>query len=95
MIWRCYYKKLGGHVHCRLFCGPRKGALGKCGDLTFRTAEFTEFTKIHRVVAVEFVRETDPNGDLAGDDDVFFDSFELAEYMARDTIAKANGSNAP
>ena len=27
------------------------------------------------------MRETDPNGDLAGDDDVFFDSFELAKYM--------------
>lgn len=75
MIWKCYYKKLGGHVHCRLFCGPQKGALGKCGDLVFPAAEFKEFSKIHRVVAVEFVRETDTNGQLAGDDTVEFDDY--------------------
>ncbi len=26
MIWKLYYKKLGGHIHCRLFCGPQEGA---------------------------------------------------------------------
>lgn len=41
MIFRLYYKRLGGHVHCRLFAGPQEGALGKCGDLVFRHEEFT------------------------------------------------------
>ena len=72
MIWRLYYEKGGGHVHCRLFCGPIKGALGKCGDLTFREAEFTEFTRIHRVIAMDFRREIAADGSLAGDDDVKF-----------------------
>lgn len=72
MIWRCYYVKHGGHVHCRLFCGPIKGALGKCGDLTFREEEFTVFTEIHRVFTVEFVREMTEDGSPAGDSDVKF-----------------------
>lgn len=76
MIWRLYYKKLGGHVHCRLFCGPQKGALGKCGDLSFRAGEFAEFTRIHRVLGIEFFREMDVEGNPAGDDDVPFDTFE-------------------
>ena len=73
MIWRVYYVKQGGHVHCRLFCGPQEGALGKCGDLTFREKEFTEFTRIHRVLATDFRREMDPNGLPAGDPVVVFE----------------------
>lgn len=71
MIWRMYYKKLGGHVHVRLFCGPIEGALGKLGDLTFRLEEFTEFTRLRKVLAMDFRREIDPGtngpaGDLDG-----------------------------
>lgn len=73
MIWKTYYQRLGGHVHCRLFCGPQKGALGKCGDIVFRHAEFTEFTKVHRVLAMTFVRETDRFDNPAGEDFVQFD----------------------
>lgn len=40
MIFRLYHETLGGHVHCRLFVGRKEGALGKCGDLTFRVEEF-------------------------------------------------------
>ena len=76
MIWRCYYAKLGNHVHCRIFCGPIKGALGKCGDLVMTAKEFTEFTKVHRVLAMDFWRETNPDGSLVGSDDVVFDNFE-------------------
>ena len=76
MIWRLYYAKHGDHVHCRLFCGMQKGALGKCGDLTMRHDEFTEFTRIHRVLGIEFFRERDANGTLAGDDVVHFDGHE-------------------
>jgi hypothetical protein len=42
-IFRLYYEVRGGHVHCRLFAGPREGALGKCGDLTMRIEEFERF----------------------------------------------------
>jgi hypothetical protein len=70
MIWRMYYRKAGGHVHCRLFCGVQEGALGKCGDLTMRVEEFDEFfTKLHpsrtlmqlalNPMVMDFRRETD------------------------------------
>lgn len=72
MIWKLYYKKLGGHVHCRLFCGPTRGALGKCGDIVFRDNEFTEFTQIHKTLPIVFVRETDMDGVPLGDSDVKF-----------------------
>lgn len=75
MIWRLYYERQGDHVHCRLFCGPQKGALGKCGDLTFRHDEFANFTRIHRVLGVEFFREVNADGSLAGMDEVHFDNF--------------------
>ena len=40
MIFRLYHETRGEHVHCRLFAGPHDGALGKCGDLVMRVAEF-------------------------------------------------------
>ena len=43
MIFRMYYRILGGHAHCRLFVGPHEGTLGKCGDLCMRTEEFKLF----------------------------------------------------
>jgi hypothetical protein len=42
MIFRLYYRILGGHVHCRLFAGNGP-SLGKCGDLTMRVDEFAAF----------------------------------------------------
>lgn len=76
MIWRCYYMKHGDHVHCRLFCGPQVGALGLLGNLTFRSKEFTEFTKIRRLIAMDFLREIDSSGERVGDDDVIFDDLK-------------------
>jgi hypothetical protein len=76
-IWRCYYRRAGNHVHCRLFCGPQEGALGRVDDperrLTFRLDEFTEFTKIRKVIAVDFRLETRPDGspDMEGSDVTF------------------------
>ena len=57
MIWRLYYQRRGGHVHCRLFCGPQEGALGKCGDIVMRHEEFTEFTRIRKCLAIDFRAE--------------------------------------
>lgn len=47
MIFRIYHIRKGGHTHCRLFAGVRDGALGKCGDLTFRNEEFEAFREMH------------------------------------------------
>ena len=74
MKWRMYYEKRGGHVHCRLFCGMKEGALGKCGDLCFREEEFTEFTYVYQCLPIEFRREMDADGNPAGDSDVRFKS---------------------
>ena len=46
MIFRCYYAEAGAHTHCRIFAGPKEGALGKCGDLCMRNEEFVEFKRI-------------------------------------------------
>jgi len=64
IFWRLYYKKLGDHVHCRLFAGPAEGALGLIGTLTFKHAEFTEFTAIRRSLPIDFRTEGGPAGDL-------------------------------
>lgn len=50
MIFRIYYEKRGGHVHCRLFAGEQEGALGKCGDLCMRVEEFSNFMRLRRLV---------------------------------------------
>ena len=72
-IWRCYYRKDGMHVKCRLFCGVQEGALGKLGELTFRADEFTEFTRLRKVLAMDFRREIDPFTNApAGEPDVEF-----------------------
>lgn len=59
MIWRCYYKRLGQHVHCRLFCGSQEGALGKCGDLCMTVDEFEDFTRLRQVIPMDFRPEHD------------------------------------
>lgn len=76
MIWKLYYAKRGNHIHCRLFCGPQRGALGKCGDIVMRHQEFTEFTRVRRVLGIDFVRELEADGSLAGDSDgPIFDTY--------------------
>jgi hypothetical protein len=55
MIFRLYHETRGAHVHCRLFAGPREGALGKCGDLVMRDAEFHAF--VDRFPGMEFRKE--------------------------------------
>lgn len=62
MIWRVYYRSAGDHVHCRMFCGPIEGALGHIGNLTFRQQEFTEFTRLRKVLAMDFQTEMKPDG---------------------------------
>ena len=52
MIFRLYHETRGAHVHCRLFAGPREGALGKCGDLVMREPEFEEFKE--RCPSIEY-----------------------------------------
>jgi hypothetical protein len=38
---RAYYRRLGGHVHCRFFMTANPAVAGfACGDLTFRVGEF-------------------------------------------------------
>lgn len=59
MIWRTYYKRKGGHIHCRLFCGPQEGALSKCGDLTFTVDEFEQWTRLRLCMAMDFRAELD------------------------------------
>lgn len=72
MIWRMYYEKRGGHVHCALFAGPQEGALGKMGDLCMCANEFTEFTQVKRVLPIDFRRVTGAGGKPLGDDDTKF-----------------------
>jgi hypothetical protein len=43
MIFRAYFERVGGHTHIRLFAGSHEGALGKCGNLCMRNAEFEIF----------------------------------------------------
>ena len=41
MSIRLYWKKLGGHVHCRLFTAPAKYQThGKAGNLVFAEGEW-------------------------------------------------------
>ncbi len=74
MLWRIYYRSKGNHVHCRVFCGPVEGALGKCGELTFRQHEFTEFTQLRKVLAMDFLTEikTDGTPDIDPSGPIFY-----------------------
>lgn len=56
MIFRIYWKKLGDHVHMRVFGGKQEGNLGKCGDLVMRIHEFEEFAKRLDAI-VQFIEE--------------------------------------
>jgi hypothetical protein len=41
MVFRLYFRKQGGHVHCRLFTAPGIHlTFAKCGDLVFRENEW-------------------------------------------------------
>jgi hypothetical protein len=55
MIYRIYHKRLGGHVHMRVFAGKQDGGLGKCGDLIMRDYEFDEFRS--RAGFIHFIEE--------------------------------------
>lgn len=46
MLFRFRYLQAGGHTHVRVFAGVSEGALGKCGDLTFRNEEWEEFKNV-------------------------------------------------
>jgi len=56
MVFRLYFKQLGGHVHCRLFTAPAIHlTFAKCGDLVFRENEWlaarSAFESIGEVLA--------------------------------------------
>lgn len=55
---RVRYKKLGGHIHCRLFIAPGQGlTFAKCGDLVFDEKEWPDV--IHRLslANIELINE--------------------------------------
>ena len=59
--FRLRFERLGIHVHCRLFAGPRREAThGKCGDITMRDDEFTDFRDLVKSSEFEFVEEPAP-----------------------------------
>lgn len=47
-----YWKKLGGHVHVRVFMNR-----GKCGNLVFREEEWEYFTNYCLTAKVKLVEE--------------------------------------
>lgn len=55
MIVRIYHKRLGGHVHMRVFAGETEGALGKAGDLCLRVEEFNAL--LGQTPTIEFCNE--------------------------------------
>lgn len=59
--FRLYWKRLGAHVHVRVFAGYNIGGLpasgGKCGDLTFREDEWAAFRQ-------RLLGEIGPNGSV-------------------------------
>ena len=58
MIIRMYYKKLGGHVHCRLFTGKAKNmTFAKVGDLVFSETEWDDVRNMLHS-AVELIEES-------------------------------------
>lgn len=56
MIIRIRWKKLGGHVHCRVFTASRRDeTFAKCGDLVFSEGEWGEVQQQLRTV--EFIED--------------------------------------
>lgn len=43
MIFKWYYKVMGGHTHATLFAGTHDGGLGNCGELIMRNEEWEKF----------------------------------------------------
>ena len=62
MIWRIYYRSAGYHVKLRVFVGPQEGALGLAGELTLRPHEFTELTRVQRVMAIDWRADVKADG---------------------------------
>lgn len=57
-VFRIRHKKLGGHVHMRVFSAPRAGAtFAKLGDLCCDEAEFKELRDA--MAHVEFLTDDD------------------------------------
>jgi hypothetical protein len=45
MLHKIKYKKIGSHVHCKLYTGYQPGNMGQNGELVFREEEFKQFRK--------------------------------------------------
>ena len=50
-IFRFYWQRQGGHIHCRVFSGPANDqTFAKCGDLVFQREEWAEArAKLERI----------------------------------------------
>lgn len=58
MIIRIYYKKLGGHIHCRVFLGKAKNmTFNKSGELVLSEGEQWDTFRDILQSAVEFIPE--------------------------------------
>jgi hypothetical protein len=57
VVIRIRYKKLGGHIHCRLFTSKAKNlTFGRCGELVFDEQEW-DMVRDMLQSAIEFVPE--------------------------------------
>ena len=58
MIFRLRYKKLGGHIHCRLFEAPdHTKTFAKNGDLVFDEHSWPEFLRQTGGTSIEVIPE--------------------------------------
>jgi hypothetical protein len=56
MKMRIRFKKLGGHIHCRVFTAKTPdGTFAKCGDLVFDEKEWQDIARLFR--NAEFVED--------------------------------------
>lgn len=46
MIFKFRFKKLGGHVHYKLYAGPAEGSLGLAGNFVLAENEHLPFTNM-------------------------------------------------
>ena len=61
MIMRWYWRRLGGHIHVRVFTGVAKNlTFAKCGDLVFDEREWPRVQTI-LTSAIEFIHEEAPD----------------------------------
>jgi hypothetical protein len=45
MLHKIKYRKIGSHIHCKMYTGYQPGNMGQNGELVFREEEFKQFRK--------------------------------------------------